>query len=206
MIDRERPHQCSVYSADGELNGAISDIGRKLWTELAKVAPWLQDAIESGSPTEIEYCDRYLLSPLACRLLYEVLKTLSEKGDNVPSLQLLTMSTSSSGYPRFLFHNWSDSREQESTLKALLGSISKPTIVMMDRFRLPHARTMKIKWSNGMSASITFDQGMGFARLVGRIQHSFGTSGAVQAKSMLGMNFHIEQNSHKVPFYIMGGE
>ncbi|MEO1999426.1 MAG: hypothetical protein ABGZ17_29625, partial [Planctomycetaceae bacterium] len=208
VVESERPNQCSVFSANGELDGSVSEFGKRFWEQLTGVSPWLKEGMESGPPRSVEYTDRYLKSPLSARLLYEVLQQLVS-GENsatqTTQVRLNTMKATEKQTGRHLHHNWSNYRVQESTLKSIFRSLGKPSIRLLARDKLAHARCMRIEWRNGLSAAITLDQGMGFARCVGTVDHHFRDAPELQANALISCAFAIQQSDHKVPFYVMRG-
>lgn len=207
-VDSVRPYQCSVYTARGELDGRVEDFGRKFWSQLVNVAPWLQKSLNSGAPQSIEYSDRYMMSPLAARLFYEVVRAMladSASSDVLPKLHLKTTSSYERQVGRRLFHNWHDAKDQKGALTAVLQRVSEPEVTLTSREGLSHARTLRVSWVGQGSAEIILDQGMGFAQCHGQTNHNFYDSSSEQAKEILAGSFKIKQYDHDVPIYVMGG-
>jgi hypothetical protein len=92
-------------------------------------------------------------------------------------------------------------------LKQLLGPVVKPNpnISLVNRDMLPHARTMRIEWTDKRVAEITLDQGVGFTKTIGEIRHDFNAAPVQQAQELM-QGFNVSQSSVKVPFYVMRGK
>jgi DEAD/DEAH box helicase domain-containing protein len=210
IADSERPHFCSVFMAQKELDGQVADIGEKFWTNLFSVAPWMQEWARFESPESIQYSDRYLVSPLSSRVLYEILRHLIIQLGNSgsrPRLTLRTMKSEERQQSSSIHHNWNNDRVQESVLKRLLAPLVKPnpTISLTRRDDVPHVRTMRIEWPDKRIAEITLDQGVGFTKTVGYVPHDFQSKPELQAEQLL-QPFNVMQNSTRVPFYVMRGK
>ena len=205
-VEAARPNQCSVFSTTNELNGSVAGFGSRFWDQLISISPWLDEAISSETPESIEYADRYLMSPLPSRLLYEVLKELNERTGMAmrdTPLRVQTMRASKDDLSVLLHENWSNFHVQESVLRAMFNRLGRPQLQLLPRYRLAHARCLRIVWPHNVVAEITLDQGMGFMRTVGRVPHDFRKPGENQAQAILDQNFMLEQPGHKVPVYVM---
>lgn len=210
VADSERPNFCSVFMAQKQLDGAISDLGARFWNNLFMVAPWMADWAKAGPPESVQYSDRYLLSPLSARVLYEVLNHLvlpTGQTNARPRLTLKAMKSEERQSSSCIYHNWNNDRDQESVLKQLLTPLVKanPVISLLRREDVPHARTMRLEWTDKRIAEITLDQGMGFTRTVGHVRHDFQAKPEYQVEE-LKQPFNIAQTSSRVPFYIMRGK
>ncbi len=209
-VDSERPNTCSVFIAEKQLDGPVANIGQNFWTNLFAVAPWLREWAMSGAPEFIQYSDRYLVAPLSARILFEILNHLVNHVGAFPGkprLQLKAMKADEKQQGARIHHNWSNVRVQESVLKQLLGPVVKPNpnISLVNRDMLPHARTMRIEWTDKRVAEITLDQGVGFTKTIGEIRHDFNAAPVQQAQELM-QAFNVSQSSVKVPFYVMRGK
>lgn len=210
IADSERPNYCSVFMAQKELDGPIAGIGEKFWTNMFAVAPWMKEWAKSEAPESIQYSDRYLVSPLSSRVLFEILSHLVlQLGHTIskPRLVLKTMKSEERQTGSSIHHNWSNDRVQESVLKKLLAPLVKPnpTISLTRRDDVPHARTMRIEWSDKRIAEITLDQGVGFTKTAGFVPHDFQAKPDLQAEELM-QSFNVMQASARVPFYVMRGK
>jgi replicative superfamily II helicase len=209
-VDSERPNLCSVFLALKHLDGLISDIGTKFWSRLFDVAPWLSEWARSGAPDSIQYSDRYLVSPLSARILYEILQslqTVAPAGASKPRISVTAMK-SDEKFPGAAIHqNWSNERVQESVLKRLLAPLARtnPTISLLRRDDIPHARMMRLEWSGSKIAEITLDQGVGFTRTTTSVRHDFQAKPELQVEELKNP-FSVAQLSSRVPFYVMRGK
>ncbi|EDL62312.1 hypothetical protein PM8797T_28329 [Gimesia maris DSM 8797] len=207
LIESQKPNQCQIYKAGGELNGEVENLGVAFWGQIQKVAPWITEAMNDGPPLTVEYSDRYLVSPLAVRLLYEVLKELLAGSHGSSKLSIQTMKVDNHPVTgRCLHHNWQNERAQESTLKHVFNHVAKSSVRLLRKNKLAHARTMRIKWPGDRLAVITLDQGMGFAESESQIPFSFHDSPEKQANSIISRQFNVRQYDHEVPIYVAGVE
>ena len=207
-VEHLKPNTCSVACFDGELNGSVSDLGKRFWNRMAQVSPCLADRLAAGRPQSIRYCDRYLRSPLPAKILYEILRTLVASADPaMPRVQLRiqTSEAEEERVGRKLHDDWSDSTIQAETLKALFDPLCAVNVQLLQKHQLAHARSLEIMWADGKSSEIRFDQGMGFCRVVGYISHRFTDPPARQASSIRTLGFLVEQWEHAMPVYILPG-
>jgi DEAD/DEAH box helicase domain-containing protein len=207
-VDSERPNQCSVCQIQGELNGSVSDFGKRFWRRLTETTPWLARCLESGPPVSVEYTDRYLMSPLSARLFYEVISKLVGPEKNAPAslpVHLRTMRSEDRRYPRCVYHNWADGDSQQQTLASMLKGICTSRVELLGRDELAHARVLRVQWADQTVAEIGLDQGMGFMQCAGHTRHDFSATPDAQAASLITYTFNIKQHDHAVPIYVMRG-
>jgi len=210
LADAERPNLCSVFMAERQLDGPVADIGAKFWSNLFQVAPWLDEWARSGPPESIQYSDRYLVSPLSARILYEICHALQQgapAGSLKPRISLTAMKSYEKDLGVSLHQNWNNDRVQESVIKRLMTPLARtnPTIRLLRRDDVPHARMMKIDWNSGKSAEIILDQGVGFTRTTTVVRHDLQAAPDVQVEE-LKKSFNVTQQSLRVPFYVMRGK
>lgn len=214
LIDSERPNFCSVFVANKEMDGPVNEIGKKFWNHLFAVAPWMAEWAKSDGPESIQYSDRYLVSPLPARILFEILNHLILHLGHSNSRPRLVLKTMKANEPQLgsAIHNnwgnWNNKCSQESVLKKLLSPIVKPNPLISLTSRrddVPHARTFRIEWPGRRIAEITLDQGVGFTKTVGYVPHDFQASPDVQVEELM-QPFNVAQQSNRVPFYVMRGK
>jgi DEAD/DEAH box helicase domain-containing protein len=209
LVDSVRPNQCSVFLARTELDGPVKDIGVKFWSCLFKAAPWLEELARTSAPVSIQYSDRYLVSPLSARVLFEIcaaLQNFAPSGASKPRIVLTAMKSEERVQGGSLHQNWNNERVQESVLKRLLLPLSRtnPTINLLRRESIPHARMMRLEWADRQIAEITLDQGVGFTKTKENVPHDFQAKPELQAEA-LKTAFSVTQASSPVPFYVMRG-
>ncbi len=211
VVDSERPNLCSVFTAEKQLDGSITNVGEKFWKNLFAVAPWMEEWSKLAAPESIQYSDRYLVSPLSVRMLFEILNHLIVRlghSNSRPRLVLKTMKSDERQTGSSIHHNWTNPNAQESVLKKLLAPLVKPnpTISLTGRRDdVAHARTLRIEWPDKRIAEITLDQGVGFTRTVGYVPHDFQAKPEFQADELM-QPFNVVQASSRVPFYVMRGK
>ena len=201
-LQKQRPNQCDFVLVNGEWNGSMSDFSDRFWETLREASTKLNVALES-SPTEIEYCDRYVKSPLPAKLLYEVLKPF--RGSDA-SLRLRTCAAGDARYSQYLDHNWEDGRIQRSVLDELFSrDFALDLKVKLRHGDLPHARVLRLTWADGKSIKIQLDQGMGFARVSG-CRFQFSESAAKQAKALRRLDARLTQPGSVMPVYLLASK
>lgn len=209
MADAERPNLCSVFMAEKQLDGPVEDVGAKFWSNLFRVVPWLGEWASSGPPESIQYSDRYLVSPLSARILYEICNALQQVapvGSVKPRISVTSMKSDERNPGVGLHQNWSNDRVQESVIKRLMTPLARTNLIirLLRREDVPHARIMKIEWSNERIAEIILDQGVGFARTTPIVRHDLQAAPDLQVEE-LKKSFTVTQQSPRVPFYVMRG-
>lgn len=203
ILQAQRPNQCDFKILNGEWNGPVTNLSKRFWDTLRRTSPALADAIDS-LPVRIDYCDRYLKSPLPVKLLYEILKPFRDKE---LCLRIRTGAAHEQRFGRYLDHNWDSGVIQQNVLvKLFSGDFSLDLKVVHRHTDLPHARVLRLTWENGLCFNILLDQGLGFAKIDGSCRFDFGMSAADQANQIKKVNQSIVQLGTSMPFYVIQGK
>ncbi|HEX8912915.1 MAG TPA: helicase-related protein [Humisphaera sp.] len=171
--------------AGAKLGGPVKDFGQRFWREITSAAKSVGNvalAARLTAPpaagvsqlTAVDYTDRYLASPLVVRLLHEVLRALVPLGFGpttqvVVRTQPVSMRPNREGNfrPTLIGHNFPSDSAQAEALRQALDGLGVPRADLSGR-DVRHARELRLKWSDGQSASVTLDQGLGFVGAVRR--------------------------------------
>jgi ATP-dependent helicase YprA (DUF1998 family) len=159
-------------------------VNRILKSELEAAGAWKPSRLAA-----LEYSDRYIRAPLPCLLMMQTLAALRDAlapaGTTIP-LDLITAPLREDRYrgaPRRLHDNWPDEDDRADTIIALAERLGFAPDY--DDQAAPHGRKLIVRYDDGSSAIILFDQGFGYWRSRGPDQHNFRASPAAQAKAML---------------------
>lgn len=158
----------SVLSISQAETIPLKKFGAWLWSRLEK------KIIESigenplsrrNAISQIVYSDRYCNSPLTAALLNHLLKQLkSMYGDKwgQPKIGIILANRFDTGESSSLWHNFVSPENRNSLLGRLLQEIGQTQILSREKSEMPHARILLLKFENGGSLHIFFDQGLGF--------------------------------------------
>ena len=163
------------------LDGAIGGFGRRFWSEVAKVGPLLVAAMKQHRVRETTYTDRYLLSPLTTRLLYEVVRTMPGWGG---SSKLAVRSCRSKNLGRDSWRvsdSFTDDTVRRDVLKRLLPNAE---VDLRPKNQLPHERRLTVILADGRTTTILFDQGFGSWEASTQHPYDFGEDPAKQARDL----------------------
>src|SRR6185312_9135076 len=97
--------------------------GDRFWKKIASDAHSIAPRLKTSGPLlALHYSDRYLLSPLSVRLIFEILR--SAPGLNPGTeVKLDTLGSSEAqGLPRMLPHNWSRDQDRRAVMHDLLAT------------------------------------------------------------------------------------
>ena len=146
-----------------ELDGALSDFGRRFLRLLAQQAPKAHEQLQKDDLESVAYSDRYLKSPWTLMLLAETLRSLA-RGAAVP-LTVDAMLGDPRGYRGRVDNDWSIAEVQTATTQAWLkqlGFASVQVRLASNKRDMPHHRSLVLKYRSCAEVTINFDQGMGY--------------------------------------------
>ena len=185
------------------LDGAVKDFGRAFWRLLSSQDPITIASMKTHGVVDVCYTDRYLLTPLSLRLLFEVLVRMP--GRRGKEFTLYTGRSGEREPPewsmfRTVFHNFSEDAARRSVIQALLPDAD---IHIRDKRDLPHERSLRIGLGDGRQVELLFDQGFGAWRTVGSPRYDFSAPPAKQARSLKTANFAVEvEAGREVPLVL----
>ena len=174
------------------LDGAIGGFGRRFWREVAKVGPLLLAAMKQHGVRETTYTDRYLLSPLTTRLLYEVVRTMPGWGG---SSKLAVRSCRTKNLGRDCWRV-SDSFPEDAVRRDVLSRLlPNADVDLRPKKELPHERRLTVSLADGRTTAILFDQGFGAWTASTTHPYDFGEDPARQARDLgrFRIDVHVRQ-------------
>jgi DEAD/DEAH box helicase domain-containing protein len=168
------------------LNGSVGSFGRFFWNILAAESPLTAAAIKAHGVLSTHYTDRYLISPLSIRLLFEVLSTMPGVGT-----AQVNIATARLERPERLgwtvFHSFSEDGQRRQLLQALLP---KANIELRAKADLPHARSLTLILRDGRRIALLLDQGFGAWRTEAA-RHDFRADAVAQARALRAAVFKV---------------
>ena len=166
-----------------QFDGPIGQFGVAFWSEIKRLRP---QAINSRSKLlRLVYEDRYLMTPLTFRLLWEVLQNAPGKGAwskvKITSVSSETGEVSSRANMGFQ-DNWPNPQIRDQVMRELFGGAR---IKLLKTYECPHARTLHLEFEQKGKLDITLDQGFGAWRVTGRPIDFNGDAPAVCQAAMI---------------------
>ncbi len=191
----------TVIRLSDRLDGWVSSFGKRFWKVLAEEAPLTIAAMKQHRATGVTYTDRYLLTPLAIRLLLEVI-------NNTPGAQnpALSIATARLGTREDLgwsiYHTFDNDSSRRDVLHELFPDA---TIEVNPKAELPHDRSLSIHLGDDRRVIVTLDQGFGAWRVAGRHRHDFSSSPERQAHSLVASRYRVRvETGRKAPVVVEG--
>ena len=176
-----------IIRTEARLDGRVADFGRAFWKLLETEAPLTVAALHEHGVHEVTYIDRYLLTPLALRLLGEVTRRIP--GRKAASLNISTARLSRTEHQGWaVFHTFFEDAIRHAVLKEMFPDAR---IDIRDKAELPHERSFKLRLGDGRSTIILLDQGFGAWRAHGAPKHDFTATPARQARDLKSLNFTV---------------
>jgi ATP-dependent helicase YprA (DUF1998 family) len=182
----------AVFEIGSELDGAIAGFGTRFRELIRAANPDLARAFDKPM-LELTYTDRYLLSPLTVRLLFELLGGFAGPSTRI---QVRTLAARPGGESKGgvkIDKDWRSMADRDLVLRTMLGAIS-PLASLDTSHAVPHRRRLDFR-TNGASGTIFFDQGVGSWRTVGNTPFDFGAPPSGQIEQMKRL-FGIANNPH----------
>lgn len=204
LVDSARPEDCTQVLVDKELDGDILNIGASFWSLLESKSSWLKQCFEHGPPISIEYCDRYVRSPLSARVLFELLKRFASTTDHKSELRVRTTASTQLQTGRSLYHDWRDDGTQKAVLQHLFQPFFTVSVTVYARPQeLSHSRFLSLAWANGLRVDVNLDQGVGFYRTRTFKSFDFAETPNAQAQKLSALRLSVENQSPSMPLYVL---
>lgn len=167
-FDTHSPKGATEHPVLDEINGQIQGFCKRLLTFINNADQSFNKLLATEKLKSIVYTDRYIQSPVAMMLLAEMLSTLAE--DRTPEITVNTCfdvkKSTNSGFA--IHHDWVDEDDYLTIINEWL-SFACNTQVFLDlreKRDIPHRRTLELIFDSGDKVTITFDQGLGYWKLL----------------------------------------
>jgi hypothetical protein len=154
----------AVFEIGTELDGPVDGFGARLKALLTS-RPELAQVFAQPS-LELHYSDRFIISPLAVRLLIDVIRAFAGP-QTIVNIDAITRAPRAAKPNRRVHENWLDLDQRDGVLTGLLAEVT-PHVRLRTAEALPHRRRLGFRTPTG-SGAIYFDQGVGSWRVVGEV-------------------------------------
>jgi hypothetical protein len=167
---RSTPGTLSAIAITTDLNGPRRQFGQRAWQRVCDAVPQLHQRLVSNQPlAAVHYSDRYLRSPLTLLLLRELLGALADYPGGLVASTRLTIATSQvqrndTQEPRWLHHDWRDATDRRQVCAQFFETLGQFTFDEETYAHLPHARELRLTWTDGSIWTLRLDQGVGYWR------------------------------------------
>jgi len=196
-VDDLRPpigHEVREFAVGGQLDGTVSGFGSKFWQLIQKFTPDARQLLTKESPSTVSYSDRYLLSPLVIRLLFEVVRSIPGICNDTP-IEVSSMQPRQTGQSRYsgrLHDNWQLDDDRCRVMKTMFAKVDlQGSLVLRGRRALPHERRLTLNWADGSKLQVRLDQGFGFWRSGRVMPFDFSSSIQSQAIRLADISFAV---------------
>lgn len=190
-----------------QLNGAHRQFGPRAWRLVFATVPELQQRVAGNQPlAELRYSDRYLHSPLTVLLLRELIAAMARYPGGIDANTRLSVATSQlrrndTADPWRFHHDWRDADDRREVFEKVFEGLGQLTFSEGDRFTLPHARELRLTWSDGVCWTLRFDQGMGYWHTVNRPFFPFDKPVGRQIELLKSCTVNIRAGYPSYPTY-----
>lgn len=194
------PGSARALTLHQELDGPVAGFGKRFWDLVLVAEASPGELLSTGAPVaSIEYVDRYLVTPLAMRLLTEVLRALRARfpvacaGADVRVTTALADPNQRRKHA-WIHDNWPATADRGQILAVLAEAPDAATILTeLPKPQIPHARELRLAWGDGRSWLVRFDEGFGFMRSAGASPaFPFDQPEVVQAQILQGAVLSVE--------------
>jgi len=193
-----------------ELDGNVAEIGHKFWREVSSRIPGLENRLRGKVPVVVfQYEDRYLRSPLHCKILFEIAKALLGKRGNGSrcAISIRTETLRYHGHsrePQSVADDWGPTFDRKPMLKKLFELIAQ----IVDLHELPkgelkHQRELSVKWEDGIECVVRLDEGVGWLKPSRWVEFPFRRDSEMQAQTIRQLALDIEaRNKNGTVLYL----
>lgn len=156
----------ALVEIGAEVDGPATGFGARLRAALVAHSSELGDVLK-GRFVSLSYSDRYLFSPLAVRLVTELVAGFVNAETSVTITTLSARTTGRAHASRVMSADWADLGERALLLQQLLAEVAPRSVVDLKQ-RMGHRRRLEFVTDRG-SGTIFFDQGVGSWKTDGRV-------------------------------------
>ena len=193
-----------------ELDGPIASFGTRLWELLAQHVPRLRPHLLGPTPlAEVCYRDRYLHSPLAVRLVAEMMLGLKGYPGFLIDVTRLVVETTYINArlgrpPTLVSHDWQQREHRNTTFESLWRHAGlQASLRELTTRESQHARELILRWQDGTRWAARFDHGVTFLSVTTEVPFPFDQSSQKQAERLTEVAFSLRNaNQCGTYFYL----
>lgn len=167
------PGSARAIAVDHEMDGPVDGFGDRFWEHVLPAAPAARDRLSAGERlVSVGYADRYLVTPLALRLLAEVLRSLRDRFPAAAENARVEVVTAAQHPQRrksaWIQDNWPPDTDRARIFAEIAASWGVGgTLVERPKPQTPHVRELSLEWEDGCTWRIRPDEGFGFMQTAG---------------------------------------
>ena len=167
---RSTPGTLCAIAITTDLNGSRRHFGKRAWQRVCDAVPQLHQRLIGNQPlVAVHYSDRYLRSPLTILLLRELLGALADHPGGLVASTHVAIATSQvqrndTQEPRWLYHDWRDTTDRRQVCAQIFDTLGQFAFNEEVYTQLPHARELRLTWTDGSVWTLRLDQGVGYWR------------------------------------------
>ncbi len=187
-----------------QLDGNLSGFGKRFWGALVGASPALGAKLNSSRLASVSYSDRYIQTPLAARLMVEVVRGLAAFPAWAPEdTGVAVVSTTSSSQmgrlPTTFTDDWRHSVQKKQVIEAAIRKIAPAgTFDLKVRRETSHYRELELRWSDGAKWHVRLDQGLGFVGMPRPLGFPFDKEVADQTGALLVVDGQVRSDNPTV--------
>jgi DEAD/DEAH box helicase domain-containing protein len=185
-------------------DGAIQDFGTRIWDVLSQHVPRLRARLQSCTTlAEVLYRDRYLHSPLAVRLIAELLKGLQAFPEALTTSTNVVVETTHINpkygrLPMLVHHDWQQGTHRKHVFETVLMRAGLRASLRETTTReAQHARELIMRWHDGTRWTARFDHGLTFLTPVTEVLFPFDQSSQKQAERLAEAAFALRNPNER---------
>ena len=150
---------------------------------------------------------RYLRSPLTVLLIRELLGALADyPGGLVAStkcaIAISPLQRNDTQEPRWLHHDWRDATDRRQVFEQVFDRLGQFALSAEGHTQLPHARELRLAWTDGSAWTLRLDQGVGYWRACNyREPFPFEQPVARQVERLRSCELDVEAGHPSYPTY-----
>jgi len=190
-----------------DLDGPLQTLAQRFRMLLERDVP-LADHLRNRTIVAIEYCDRYVRSPLTTAVLAQLVTALQPAVGASIRVET-TRREPKPGKPvrarlqGCIHQDWALLDTQSAILQGVLGDIAHSSVKVHEDLRMvSHNRHLTVTWDDGRRTRLGMDYGTGFIRAMA--DHPFPFAGTVdeQVKAILDLDIELHVHNGPVPLYV----
>jgi hypothetical protein len=153
---------------NGEIDGNIDGFGNRFWKHISAQVPTVATLLNQSDDKllAVEYCDRYIRSPLAAALFISLVYALKgfPPGDGgfVVRMQTLRFLAQRESLGR-LWDDWKNDALRDATVNRALDDCGlESSVESVAPGVIEHSRVLTLRFASGRTVSLRLDQGVSY--------------------------------------------